>query len=345
MLYKRGNTFWIDFTAPNGQRVRRSAGTAVKEQAQELHDRLKADAWRQVKLGDRPKYTWDDAGVRWLHERSYKADIKHDMEKLHWLQSYLRGMVLADIQRKTIMQIVERKRQETTPATANRYTALIRAILRACVEWDWLDNAPMLRQYKEAKRRIRWLTHDDARKLLQELPNHLRDLAAFSLATGLRKANVVGLEWNQLDMLRRVAWIHPDQAKARKAIGVPLNEETISIIKRQIGKHNRFVFTYRGQPVKQVNTRAWGKALQRAGIENFRWHDLRHTWASWHVQAGTPLHVLQELGGWESAEMVRKYAHLAPEHLTKYAENVGSILVDDGTNMAQSNILIVQFTT
>ncbi len=66
---------------------------------------------------------------------------------------------------------------------------------------------------------------------------------------------------------------------------------------------------------------AWRKALKRAGIENFRWHDLRHTWASWHIQNGTPHYVLKELVGWESMEMVLRYSHLAPEHLSPYADN------------------------
>ncbi len=79
-------------------------------------------------------------------------------------------------------------------------------------------------------------------------------------------------------------------------------------------------------PISQVNTKAWKSALKRAEIENFRWHDLRPTWASWHVQNGTPIGVLQELGGWESSEIVRKYAHLAAEHLAPYADNIGTIL-------------------
>lgn len=70
----------------------------------------------------------------------------------------------------------------------------------------------------------------------------------------------------------------------------------------------------------QVTTAAWYKALKRCGIENFRWNDLRHTWASWHVQSGTPLNILQELGGWESTEMVRRYAHFSAAHLAKYAD-------------------------
>ncbi|NKG36097.1 hypothetical protein CAP43_15045 [Acinetobacter junii] len=75
-------------------------------------------------------------------------------------------------------------------------------------------------------------------------------------------------------------------------------------------------FTYRKKPIGNINTRAWRKALERAGIVNFRWHDLRHTWASWLVQNGTPLYDLQEMGGWQSSEMVRRYAHLAPANLS-----------------------------
>ena len=81
--------------------------------------------------------------------------------------------------------------------------------------------------------------------------------------------------------------------------------------------------------MEQVSTKAWYKALKRAGIDDFRWHDLRHTWASWHIQNGTPLHALQELGGWETASMVRRYAHLAADHLAAYASNIGLVATND----------------
>jgi integrase len=335
MLYKRGKTWWIRFTAPNGERIRRSAETDDRIKAQEFHDQVKAQAWRQIKLGDRPSYTWDDAGVRWLDEKSHKATFSDDVQRLQWFQPYFRGVLLTDMKRNPIMQVIDLKRKETSAATANRYLALVRAILRQCVEWEWLDASPMLRAYSEDKRRIRWLTPGEAQHLLEELPPHLRDMAEFALATGLRQANVKELEWSQIDMLRRVAWIHPDQAKARKAIGVNLNSSAINVLHRRMGEHNRYVFTYKGNPVTQVSGKAWWKALKRAGIENFRWHDLRHTWASWHVQSGTPLFKLQEMGGWESMDMVLKYAHLAPEHLAAEAKNIDSLFSAIGTNLAQ----------
>ena len=113
-------------------------------------------------------------------------------------------------------------------------------------------------------------------------------------------------------------------------IAVPLNDVAIEVIREQIGKNLAFVFTYKGKNVSGCNNHAWRKALVRAGIENFRWHDLRHTWASWHIQNGTPLHILQELGGWSSYEMVRRYAHLSSEHLSEYANNSKTV-----TNLLQ----------
>ena len=105
------------------------------------------------------------------------------------------------------------------------------------------------------------------------------------------------------------------------------------MLQQQTGKHRTRVFTFRGKPINQANTKAWKGALKRAEIENFRWHDLRHTWASWLMQSGTPLNVVQEMGAWESEGMVRRYAHLAPAQLAQHAEVVSKLL--DGTIAAQ----------
>lgn len=334
-LYKRGSAWWVDVVSPSGERIRQSSGTDNKALAQEYHDKLKVELCRISKLGERPSRTWNEAVVRWLREQSHKATINTDKIHLRWLDKHLGGKQLEAINRSLVDRITETKLAEgVSNATANRVLEVLRAILRKAVnEWEWLDRAPQIRMLKEPTRRIRYLTQDEARRLLAELPEHLADMVAFSLATGLRRANVTGLEWGQVDLTRRTAWIHPDQAKARKAIAVPLNAEAVQILSAQVGKHVTFVFSYNEHKITQVNTKAWQKALVRAGIEDFRWHDLRHTWASWHVQNGTPLFALQELGGWESPEMVRRYAHLAAEHLAPYAEKLSTLrAVEGGAN-------------
>jgi integrase len=236
-LSKRGKTWWIGFTTPSGERIRRSAETEDKLQAQELHDKLKAESWRVAKLGDKPKRTWDEAAYKWLMESQLKKSHREDVSKISWLQQFFRGRYLSDLTRDVIAKVGELKLKETSPATANRLLALIRSILRkAALDWEWIDKPPVIKLYREAKRRVRYLTPLQANMLLQELPEHLADMVKFSLATGLRRGNVTKLEWSQVDIARRVAWIHGDQAKAGKPIHVTLNATAIEMLTKQIGK-------------------------------------------------------------------------------------------------------------
>ncbi len=322
----------IRFTDSNGVRVQCSARTTDRRLAQQYHDQFKAELWKQGKLGKKPRRRWEEATLRWLRETRHKASQKDDIRFLRWLNTYLAGKYLDEITRDLMDNVLAARQAEgVSNATINRTIQPVRAILRkAHREWRWIDHVPTIRFLPEPKRRVRWLTKGEAERLLEELPEHLAEMTRFSLATGLRESNVTGLEWSQVDLNRRVAWIHPDQAKARRAIPVPLNGGALAVLRRQAGTHPIHVFTYKDQPVAKAGRAAWKKALARAGIKDFRWHDLRHTWASWHVQAGTPLNVLQELGAWESVEMVQRYAHLSASHLAEYAERI-----DTGSNLVQ----------
>lgn len=324
-LYKRKDSpYWWIKIEQNGRVICRSTGTDDRKKAQEYHDKLKAQLWDQTKLGAKPRYKWEDAVIRWVNETKHKATHHDDLCHLRWVDIYLRGKELSAITRDDIDIIIKNRLSEgASNATTNRTLAVIRSILRrATHDWEWIDRHPKIKLLPEPKRRIRWLTQEEASRLIAELPEHLAAMARFSLETGLRQANVTGLTWHQVDLQRQCAWIHPDQAKAKKAIPVPLSQAAVSIIREQSGKHQEFVFTYKGSRIIQVSTKAWYKALDRAGIEDFRWHDLRHTWASWHVRNGTPLNVLQELGGWETQDMVQRYAHLSSNHLAEYAQNM-----------------------
>jgi len=326
MLYRRpnSNNYWCRFTAPNGKEVRRTTKTTNKKAAQEFEAKLKSEFWRVQHLGSKQRRSWQEATIRWLQETAHKKTHEDDKAALRFAHPYLGSKMLDEINRSLLDSLLHAKAATgVSNATVNRLMEVIRAILnRAEKEWEWLDKAPAVRMLTEPKRRIRWLTPDEVKRLLSEVSGHLKAMVQFSLLTGLREANVTGLEWSQVDLDRRVAWIHPDQAKAGKAIGVALNDDAVELLKQLKELNATRVFTYKGRPVKKANTKAWREALKRVGIENFRWHDLRHTWASWHVQAGTSIHVLQELGGWSDIRMVQKYAHLAPENLSQDANNI-----------------------
>ncbi|WP_431822408.1 tyrosine-type recombinase/integrase [Burkholderia sp. F1] len=322
-----------------GAPIQGSTGTRDKAQAQEFHDRLKVDLWNQARLGTKPRHTWNDAVVRYVVDRDGLPSLETSKTHLRWLDRHLTGVALADIDRNRIDAIALAKRREprvvrtrhgvvetgrtVSDGTVRRVLGVLKAVLNAAVEWEWLDRAPVTKRAKVVSKRIRWLSPAEAERLLAALPGHLADMARFSLETGLRRSNVTGLQWSQVDLARRVAWIHPDQAKAKKAITVPLSDTAIAVLRRQLATKRApgfagSVFVYQGKPVYQTTTTAWRKALDRAHIHDFRWHDLRHTWASWHVQRGTPLQVLKELGGWETMEMVQRYAHLSADHLAHW---------------------------
>jgi len=124
-LYKRGSTWWIDFTTPSGERIRHSAETSNKVEAQELHDRLKAEHWRVQKLGERPKHTWDEAASKWSQEAAHKRTHHEDLLKLDWLQPFLRNRVLSKITLDEIAAIGLRKKGEARRATRQPTVTLL----------------------------------------------------------------------------------------------------------------------------------------------------------------------------------------------------------------------------
>lgn len=267
--------------------------------------------------------TWDHAAALWLNETKHKRTHNDDQAKIKWLHTHFGGISLDHISRDLVKKVGAIKCGEASPSTANRYLALIRAILRrAAHEWEWIERAPSIRLYPEKTRRVRWLTPHQAQTLLDELPAHQVQPMIFALSTGLRQNNVVTLRWEQIDLKRRTAWLYGDQTKNGEDLHISLNDAAMSVLWSRKNVHNQWVFTYQGKPIKRLTTRAWYKALKRANIENFRWHDLRHTWASWLVQQGVPLFAVQEMGGWKTSGMVRKYAHLSPAHNLQHAQTI-----------------------
>lgn len=332
-IKQRGQIWHYSFTAPNGQRIRQSARTGEKRQAIELAAEHYNRLWREHKLGERPDRTWQEAVVEWLSEQPERSNNPNYMIHLRWLDPHLGHLKLSQINRDTIKAIQSAKQAEgVKPHTVNAVLQQTRVILRAALAWEWIDKIPAIKLLQEPDRRIRWLSPEEESCLLPELPTHMQRIVVFALSTGLRMSNILTLTWQQIDLARRQAWIYADQAKSRQSIGVPLNDDAMTVLAACLGDDPTHVFVFRKKPIKRVNGKAWRKALERAGIQNFHFHDLRHTWATRHLMNGTPLHVLQELGGWSDISMLRKYAHLSIEHLHLHANNSSGI----GTNLTHT---------
>ena len=346
-LRKRGDTYWIDIWH-NATRIRQSTGTSNKKQAQELHDKLKQELWAVSKLGDKPKRSWQEAVERWVNEHQHKRSLKTDLSHVRYLHQHLGHLYLDQIDKQCMDRIIADKKEmgarkvKKIPGTnavefvrtgdiknssLNRLVAFVRAVLNAAYkDWEWLDRPVAFKRYVENEGRVRWLKPKEAKDLISELPEHLADMATFTLATGLRMSNLCGLTWDKIDFANRHAYVSANKAKGKTGIPIPLNSTAMKLLYKWKGKHHEYVFVYESKRILNCYTAAFKKALERCRIENFHWHDLRHTWASWHIQNGTSLQELQMLGAWKCFNMVLRYAHLSSDHLKEAANNIEDLL-------------------
>lgn len=325
-IYLRNNIWWTKFTAPNGKRIQRSTETEERQQALESEAKLKHDLWRIYHLGEKPRILWKEAVIRFIREKQNKDQV-NEISIFKYLDPYFGKMYVDEIRRMHIDEIIQQRLKDgVSNATINRLLQKLRAVLNiAHKEWEVKCDPPYIKLLKEPKKRVRWLKEEEAQRLIMALPFHLSDMVVFSLETGLRESNVTLLRWEQINLSERIVYIEGDDIlKSELAFVVPLSEIAIQVIKRQIGKHSCRVFTYKGNPIRRANTKSFKNACKKVGLKNFRWHDFRHTWATWHIQRGTPLEALQELGGWSDYKMVKRYAHFSHQHLKQFIDRIPS---------------------
>jgi len=317
MLYKRKDSryWWIKLKSQN-RVYQKSSGTTNKTRAKQLESELKDELWRTKHLSKGK--TFGDAAIRWIDEHQHKRSLATDLIFIQWFQPHLENVLLVEITRDRVEEL--RKLKEGSNATVNRYMGLLGSILRAARDdWEWIEKIPKVPMYPKKESTPRFLSWEQFMSLQTALPPHLSAPAWFSATTGLRTRAIQLLTWNwiQKDGVR----LPPEVMKSKKWLVIPLSQTAWHILAEQWGQHPEYVFTYKGKPfTTQFTNTAWVKACKRAGIPGTRFHDLRHSWASWHVQRGTPLNVVQDLGGWSSYQMTQIYAHLAPITLQEWVD-------------------------
>lgn len=310
-LYQRpGSDLWyVDIRRAGRARLRQSTGTSNRAEAEQVALEAAARAGSEHDTG-----RWfTDALAAWLTAEERSAQ---ELRGLKRISALYKDRPLREVSGEGVADAFA----DLKPATRNRLTTIIRAALNIAEGRGWIARAPRIARAKVRRESFRWLTPAEWSALRDALPAHLRPMADFAIATGLRWGNVAGLTWDRVDLRGKRAWIEAGSAKGRRAIAVPLSAAALQALRDAQGERMGYVFTYHGAPLQSPKT-AWRSAIARAGIESVRWHDLRHTWASWHVQNGTPLAALKELGGWASLDQVMIYAHLAPSHVAQYAAN------------------------
>ncbi|MGA7800037.1 MAG: site-specific integrase [Gammaproteobacteria bacterium] len=353
---------WASYTNAGGRRVRCSTGTTDWQEAVAILAKWRLEAHRERHWGTEPTRTFDELMVRYLDEtQDLKRSAERDVAITRQLKKHFSGKVLNELggedvqayiqwrrhargkpgrEKQTVGRLqsagtIKPKEEETKKkpvayATIRRELSLLSsAINYAIVRWDWnIPNPVEKRKPPQGEDRIRWLKAAEAERLIaaarrEPRAPHLADFIILGLHTGCRSQEMLGLEWDRVDMEQRLVYLPASKNKSGRNVSVPLNDTAYAVLrrlKRFREEHcpkskTPWVFcSKRGGRVAAVK-RSFKTACRRAGITDFRPHDLRHTCAAWLVQAGVPLMQVRDLLRHTSYQVTEKYAHLSPSHV------------------------------
>ena len=338
MPYKRKDSpvWWVSVTGPDGKRIRRSAETEDRREAEALEAKWKLEAYRAKQWQEQPKRSFEELMLAYLTATTSKRSANKDRERTATLRRHLAGRTMNGLTATDIRSYIAKRRGEgVSDSTINRETSLLGAAINyANREWEWnLPNPVKGRKLKEPEGRVRWITRAEAGGLIQEAgrdprADHLPDFIALALHTGCRRGELLGLEWKRVDLKENMLHLEGRHTKAGKRRSIPLNSTARAALlsrarfKAEHCPASPWVFANReGERITDVK-KSFSTACRRAGIEDLRVHDLRHTCAAWLVTAGVPLSEVRDLLGHASVTMTERYAHLAPENVRAAVEKL-----------------------
>jgi len=320
-LYKRNGIWHIDKQI-RGRRLRESTGTGSKAEAERFLARKMEETRQSEVYGVRPRRTWRDAATKFVQEHAEKRSIDRDIRDLNALEPYIGEMELHRIHEGTLQDfIAARKAQGITSGTVERSLAVVRRILRLCAEYwrddqgmTWLESAPLIRSVKwNDKRQSRPISWEEQDYLFSMLPDHLEDACIYAVNTGCREQEICQLQWDWEVSARgfegRSIFRLPDWlAKNGRSRFVFLNREAQEAVERQRGKHPERVFTFKGQPLNSLGNSSWKRIKVKAGLNDVRFHDLRHTFGQRLRSAGVNEEARAELFGHASRSVTQDYS-------------------------------------
>lgn len=315
MPYKRTDSkfWWISWTDAQGVRQRESAGTENKREAEAIERRRQLEAFEQKRFGVEPDRLFEDLMDIYVD----RAGVKDEERVLYATAQLLKGFkgaVLNTLSRKDIAEYIATRKAQ--PGTIRRELGLFRAAINWAkhdLEWN-IPNPVYLPPKPEPK--LRWLTHAEYQSLLaaagESRNPQLRRFIRLAVSTGMRKTELERLRIEQVDLNAKMIYFTPDQVKSGRFEGVPISGPAQEELTALIGDRKEgLVFDYRGGGSVR---KAFESAVKRAGLKGVTIHTLRHTFASWLVQKGVPLKVVQELMRHRDITSTLIYAHVTADN-------------------------------
>ena len=335
-LYQRPDSkkYWASYVDGRGKRTRRSTGTADRREADALLAKWKLEAHQERQWDREPTRMFDDLILLYLQGPS---TLKRASERDHFSAKQLfhvfSGRDLNTLGSADISAYIEeRKKAGIEAGTINKEVGLLRTAIRWAkreLEWD-IPNPAEGRRMREPEGRIRWIDRGEAERLLSAAAStpHLVDFIRFGLNTGMRKGEMLGLEWKRVDLKANIVYLGSQHQKSGKHGSVPLNQAAREAMLSRANfrathcPDTPWVFCTRaGERIANVRT-AFTTACLKAGIEDFHPHDLRHTCAAWLVQAGVNIREVAELLRHSDIQVTMRYAHLSPDNVRSAVEKL-----------------------
>lgn len=311
-LYKRGNVYWCSVTT-NGRRLRFSTKCVDKVSAEERAWNIASNR-NILQTSQSINLRWSHAVNKYLAEITYKCTKEQlgDKSKLSWVSAQIGNPLLSDITKAQLMSIIDIKRTKNGISTANRYISVINSVLgRAFNEWGWLRSPLKLKCSKEKIKAFKWITKKEASILTSKCPIWLKPIVCMALKTGLRRSNIFNIKWEDVSLENKVMWVNSKDSKSGKAVRVPLDEVALIVLRTQARyKATRMGYIFDRDHL--LTKRMWDDVCKQANLPGLRFHDLRHTFASWKVQSGVPIYEVMKLMGHSDIKSTLRYAHLEP---------------------------------
>ena len=290
---------------------------------------------RFFKTAESQKHTLSDLIDRYIRDvlpRKAKVYVEY-ASQLKWWEEQIGDVRLSDLstaliseKRDFLSRTFTNRKKQMSPARVNRYMAALSTALNTSIrEWEWMEDNPMrkISKLKEPRGRVRYLKNEERERLLAACKDsvnpHLYMAVVLALSTGARQQEVWGLRWSEVNLERGL--ITFTETKSDEFRSIPLEGHARELLL----EHSRIrridsdlVFPSKKKPAASYDFRnPWKKALKVAEVEDFRWHDLRHSCASYLAMDGVPMRTIAEILGHKTLSMVQRYTHLSTEHLTE----------------------------
>jgi integrase len=331
-LFKRKNSpyYFMKFQL-NGRRIYESTKTANKKLAADIYLNRRHEIMNGIEPSRKSFRTEPEATFRDLSERYLEFTTR--LKSHYKLKSFVGNLSkrfkdkrLDDFSLEDLEELqgdILKKGQSA--AYANRLVVIARIMFNKALDWELVDE-DVIKRLKKCKllkgenKRLRYLSEEEAERLISNCEPYLKPIVVTALNTGMRKSEIFGLTWDRVDLKNRIILL--DKTKNGERREIPVND-TLYRALSGMARHLKcdYIF-YNPKTLRPYDNlkRSWTTALRKSHILDFHFHDLRHTFASRLVMRGIDLTTVKELLGHKDIKMTLRYAHLAPAHIRKAVE-------------------------